>query len=588
MNSAASRKSRHVESAFRVIPCLMEFDRNPAKASSYMKQVQQGLPQSGTQDIGLPPLIEAMMRPEFYPHRPASVELRQTHISYVFLAGDYVYKLKKPVRFPFIDCSSLQKRFTLCADEVRLNSRLSPSVYLGVFPILRNGDGFIFGSSVSEPHPAALEYAVKMRRLPEARMLDRLLAAGLVDRAALRAIAARIADFHARSASERGLEYGSATALRRAISSDLEESKSFIGYTLTEDDFIAIMNFCLAFITAHREIIDERARNGRVREGHGDLRAEHVCLVNDRIDVIDCVEFNERLRYGDVASEIAFLAMDLDRLGALALSDELVAAYAERTGDHDMSSFMPFYKCYRACVRGKVESLRSRDTETPARERAEAADLARRYFALARRYAKLASPAVIAVCGLSGTGKSTIASVVRARTGFNIVQSDRVRKRLAGLAPSQRIRSAYGIGIYSDGFSRLTYYTMLGEATESLRHNRGVILDATFKAAAERNRVRGLAMRFHMPILFVECVVSSEEAVRRLERRMTLSNEASDATPEVYAMQQAEFEPISEVPAASHVTINTDRGQEQVVHDIEAALERVAPSRLQSRGQGSE
>ena len=418
-----------------------------------MTEARGLLEHRGPSASGWPVLVEAMVRPEFYPDSPARVELKQTHISYVFIAGDFVYKVKKPVHFAFLDCSRLADRFRYCREEVRLNARLSPRVYLGVFAIVRRGDSFILGPQVQEEHPEALEYAVKMRRLPEDRMLDVLLAAGKVDSDTIEAIAARIAQFHAGAPSNRGWAYGSAAAIWRNVIEDVAQNESFIGHTLRKDQFTAIDSFCRAFITAHWRTLNDRALDGRVREGHGDLRAEHICLVGKEIDVIDCVEFSEQLRYGDVASEIAFLAMDIERLGAPMLADELVEAYAKIAGDEDLAVFISFYKCYRACVRGKVESLRSLQREVGDTERERARQLASEYFALASHYARRACPCLIMVrtFGLGEIDRRAHASASQGLQGDQLGP----RPQAAGVsrparARPHRLRREH----YSDRFSK--------------------------------------------------------------------------------------------------------------------------------------
>jgi aminoglycoside phosphotransferase family enzyme/predicted kinase len=542
-----------------------------------MIEARGSLEHRGPSGGGLPALAEAMLRPDFYPDSPASVEIKQTHISYVFIGGDFVYKIKKPVHFSFLDCSKLGDRWRYCREEVRLNARLSPRVYLGVFAILKRGDSFVLGPEVTAEHPEAVEYAVKMRRLPKDRMLDALLAAGKVDRDTIKAIAARIAQFHASAPSSRGWTYGSAAATWRNVIEDIAQNESFIGHTLRRDQFTAIDAFCRAFITAHWRVLNDRALDGRVREGHGDLRAEHLCLLNseeNEIDVIDCVEFSERLRYGDVASEIAFLAMDLERLSAPMLADQLVETYAEITGDEDLPVFVPFYKCYRACVRGKVESLRSLEREVADAERERARRLASEYFALASHYARCASPCLIIVCGLSGSGKSTVTRMLQHRKGFKAISSDRTRKGFASLSPHEHVRTDYGANIYSDRFSRITYDAMLAEAEHLLGEGCGAILDATFKTSADRQLALALAARRGVPVLFIECVVSEEEAIRRLKQRASMEGEVSDATPRVYKKQRAEFEPIRELPARNHLRLDTTLRREQLAAEIEAALER--------------
>jgi aminoglycoside phosphotransferase family enzyme/adenylate kinase family enzyme len=528
-------------------------------------------------------LVAAMMQAAFYADPCAEVELKQTHISYVFLAGDYVYKLKKPVRFRFIDCSRLDQRCHFCLEEVRLNSRLSPEVYLGVFAIIRRDGGFALGPKVQGEHPEAVEYVVAMRRLPENRMLDRLVAAGAVDRAKIRALAAKIAAFHAAASTERSWNYGNAPELWRAVTADIAESVGFLGDTLEKEQLAEIDAFCQAFIGSHWKHLNRRAHDGRVREGHGDLRAEHVCMRDDTIDIIDCVEFNARLRYGDVASELAFLAMDLERLGAPLLADELVDSYMAESSDADLVQFIPFYKCYRAYVRGKVESLRSRESEVSAVQREHARTLARGYFNLACRYARLGSPALVVVCGLVGTGKSTLVRLLQKRLGFKAISSDEVRKRLAGVSPNQRMISAYGAGIYSSSFSKVTYQTMIDDAERVLREGAGVIVDATFKRAADRSDIMSLAERLNVPVLFIECVAPKEEIMQRLDRRSESLNETSDATFEVYQAQSREFEPLIEIPSSNHLVVDSTRDPAKVGREIESSLQRLTRFRASPR-----
>ena len=528
---------------------------------------------------GVPPLVDAMRRSQFYPDSPPSVELKQTHISYVFIAGDFVYKVKKPVHFAFLDCSTLTRRFHFCREEVRLNARLSPLVYLGVFAIFKRGTSFVLGPEVRAEHREAVEYAVKMRRLPEDRMLDRLLAADQVDSDKIRAIAARIAEFHASAPSNRGWTYGSAAAVWQGVIAEITQVEGFVGHTLRKDQFSEIEAFFRAFVAAHWRPLNDRAREGHVREGHGDLRAEHICIVNNEIDVIDCVEFSERLRYADVASEIAFLAMDLERLGAPRLGDELVEAYTEAIGDEELAVFVPFYKCYRACVRGKVESLRSLELEVDAAERERASKLARSYFTLAWQYARGASPVLIVVCGLSGSGKSTVARMLQHRKGFKTINSDRVRKGLAAVSAHEHVRTDYGTDIYSERFTRVTYDAMLREADSLLGEGRGAILDATFKSAADRQLALAIAARRGVPVLFVECVISENETIRRLKRRESIRGEVSDATPEIYQRQRADFEAIREIPPRNYLRIDTTGQRESIVAEIEGALQHLSTTR---------
>jgi len=267
--------------------------------------------------------------------------------------------------------------------------------------------------------------------------------------------------------------------------------------------------------------------------------------------------------------------MDFDRLDAPRLADELVEAYAEISGDEDLEVFVPFYKCYRACVRGKVESLKSLEREVGAAEKERARQLASSYFKLASRYAAVGSAALIVVCGLSGSGKSTVARLLQHRKGFKVINSDRVRKRLAAVPAHEHFFTDYRANIYSDRFTKITYDTMLAEAESLIGRGCGAILDATFKGLADRQLALALATRHGVPVLFVECVVSEEEAIRRLEGRRSAQNEVSDATPEVHRRQRAEFQPIHEIPPRNHLRLDTTRQRERLVAEIEDALDHL-------------
>jgi uncharacterized protein len=327
------------------------------------------------------PLVDAMGDPEFYPDRPARVEVRQTHISWVFLAGDYAYKLKKPVRFEFLDYSTRERRRFLCCEELRLNRRLAPAVYLAVLPALRTDRGFELGDETSVGVEVE-DHVVKMRRLPDERMLDRLLRDGSAGAAELAAIAEKLAAFHAACSASHGERYGSPAEIAEVVSANVRECALLVGEVVVPRDFDAVDDFIRSFLRDRAPVFRERTRTGRIREGHGDLRAEHVCLI-DGIQIFDCIEFNERLRTCDVASEVAFLAMDLDFLGMPILADHFVATYVDLTEDGDMATLLPFYKCHRALVRGKVAALTSREWEVAESDIAAARDAASRYFRLA-------------------------------------------------------------------------------------------------------------------------------------------------------------------------------------------------------------
>jgi len=523
----------------------------------------------------LPAIVEAMMRPAFYPERPEKVELIQTHISYVFIAGAFVYKLKKAVRFSFIDCTGLGQRRHLCGEEIRLNRRLAPDVYLGMYPIFRVGADFVLGDKSTE-HQLAVDYVLKMRRLPEERMLDRRLARREVDRATIRGLASVIVNFYRTASPAHASKYGSASELWRLIVGELIDMERLAGLTLSAEQLPIIENYCRGFITSHWEMLNARVEAGRIREGHGDLRCEHICIEGGKISIFDCVEFSERLRTCDLASEVAFLAMDLDRLGAQDLADELVGAVAESTQDEELALLMPFYKCYRAVIRGVVESLRSGQAEIEDRERKAAIVLAGRYFSLACRYAVDAASAIVVVCGLSGTGKSTLAKALQHRFGFPIISSDRTRKKLTAIPAERSAADAYKAGIYAGAITESTYEAMLDDAGHLLSDATGVILDGTFQDPAHRKAALDLAARVRVPILFVECRADDAEIRRRLIERQTKGHDPSDATVEVYLHQREDFVALSEMPASKHLIVDTARPIGEIVSEVKNAMERLS------------
>jgi len=512
-----------------------------------------------------------MMQPAFYPEPPEKVELVQTHISYVFIAGAFVYKLKKAVRFSFIDCTDLERRRHLCDEEIRLNRRLAPDVYIGMFPIFRAGQDFVLGDK-SSGHSMAVDYVLKMRRLPAERMLDRVVARREADPAIIRTLASVIVNFYRGASSAQASRYATAAELWRLVIGETIDMERTVSLSLAAKDLASIDNYCRGFIASHWKMLNARAKAGRVREGHGDLRCEHICIEEGKISIFDCVEFSERLRTCDLASEIAFLAMDLDRLGAPDLADELVGAVAESTQDEELPLLTPFYKCYRAIIRGVVESLRSRQAETEDRERKSAVALASQYFSLARRYAIDAAPAIIVVCGLSGTGKSTLARALQYRLGFPTVSSDRMRKKLASIPIERSAAHAYKAGIYADAITESTYAAMLEESQCLLGDATGTILDATYQDPSHRKAALALAARDEVPILFVECRADDAEIRRLLIERQKAGSNPSDATVEVYLRQREDFVELSEIPRSSHLILNTERPINVIVSEVKNAM----------------
>lgn len=330
----------------------------------------------------LPACIRFLLDPSVYPHGADSVELLQTHISYVLLAGEFVYKIKKPVDFGFLDFTTLAKRKHFCEQELVLNRRLCPTVYLDVVAITREGKGYGLAGS-GEP----VEYAVKMVRLPEEGMMGQVIARGALDRFHLDRIIGVLEPFYAQARTGPEIDrYGSAEAVGRNVWENLQQLEPFVGCSaISREEYEALAAFARRFLT-QEEIFAERIAAGRIREGHGDLYSANICLA-DEVYIFDCIEFNERFRCCDVASDVAFLAMDLDYHGLDELAAYFIDRFAADTRDAMLVQVLRFYKCYRATVRGKIGLLTGHEPEVDQAARQEALARAARYFVLARRYA---------------------------------------------------------------------------------------------------------------------------------------------------------------------------------------------------------
>lgn len=326
-------------------------------------------------------LVEALKDAGAYPHKPKAIELVQTQISFVFLAGNYVYKVKKPVDFGFLDFTTLEKRRFYCNQEVILNRRLCPRVYLGVVPITREGKNFKV-----EGNGRAVEYAVKMLPLPYQRMMDRMLQRDEVTPKMLETVAGRLVDFHRQAElSEDLAKIGGIETVARNAEENFTQVESYVNQTATREQYDRIKHYNDSFLKKNAALFAKRIKDGRIRDCHGDLHAAHICFI-DGLCIYDCIEFNDRFRYIDVASEVAFLAMDLDFHRHPELAKQFVKAYVKASGDSELLKLLDFYKCYRACVRGKVEGFKLNDPHISEDQKTKILITARRYFELAESY----------------------------------------------------------------------------------------------------------------------------------------------------------------------------------------------------------
>lgn len=497
-------------------------------------------------------VVEALSDPGFYPHGPDSVEVRRTHASVAFLAGDEVYKLKKPVNFGFLDYSTLAQRRRMCLLEVTLNQRLAPAVYLGVVGVTMGAAGLQLGGVGT-----VVEHLVHMRRLPDAAALSARLAADDVGEAEVREVARKVAAFH-RQAERSGLinTFGQPHVVISNVNENFQQTRRFVGTTITTAAYTEIVTYASAFLMANRAVIQARVDAGQVCDGHGDLRCEHVYLA-EALQIIDCIEFNDRLRYGDVAADFGFLAMDLEAYGAPDLAAALVDEYQTATAA-DLAPVLDFYCCYRAFIRGKVASLRLDDPDLEADARHAARREAQRYFQLARRIARGARrPSLIITSGVSGTGKSTLARELELVLATPRYEADTVRKMLAGVEPSSRQSTELGQGIYGPEMSQRTYAHLLEQAELQLARGRSVILDATYQRRKHRLAARAVAERSGAAFYVVHCDADDALVRERILRREDDPERTSDAGLEIYLAQRKHFEPVDELPAGEVVTVDT-------------------------------
>jgi hypothetical protein len=327
------------------------------------------------------PIVRALLESQAYPHKPHKIELVQTQMSFIFLTGEYVYKIKKSVNLGYLDYTTLEKRLFFCHQELELNRRLCPGAYLAVVPVVEEKGRFRV-----EEQDKAIEYAVKMKQLPQDRMMDVLLPRGQVTQEMIAKVAEKLVSFHEKAETNQKIAaFGKLDVIRQNTDENFAQTEKYIGISITTEEYQHIKNYTDNFIDSNTSLFDKRVREGKIRDCHGDLHAAHVCFTDD-ICIYDCIEFNDRFRYSDVVSEIAFLAMDLDRYQQSGLSLHLVNTYVELSHDEELLKLLNFYKCYRAYVRGKVESFKLDDPYIPEEEKAKLLTAARTYFQLAESY----------------------------------------------------------------------------------------------------------------------------------------------------------------------------------------------------------
>ena len=497
-----------------------------------------------------------------YRGKSAPIRVLQTHASYLALAGRHVFKVKKRVNFGFLDFSTLEKRRHFCEREVLLNRRLCPGIYLGVVPISMDEERLAFGL-----RGEIVEYAVKMRRLPERYFMPRLLRDGKVAARDVEAIIATLAPFYkAQEPTPEIAGWGRISKLRISTDENFRQLKEFIGTTISRPALDAIRLYTNGFFRRHAALFAARVRERRIRDCHGDLHLEHIHLSPSRLTIFDCIEFNDRFRYIDVANDAAFLAMDFDFHGRPDFARRFATRTARALADPGMLQLLDFYKCYRASVRGKVESLRKFTPGVPAAERRECRARAERYLRLALQYAIRGSePMVLIVMGRAGSGKSTLARSLRRELDWEVFSSDRTRKELGGVPLHVRGAEPERRRLYSKAMSDKTYAALARHAAAQARQQRSVILDATFGSRRRRDQLRKVLARAGVDYCFFETRAATATIKHRLEERERSAGEISDARLDDLPLLTRTYERPTELESQHFLAVKTARTCEAVV-----------------------
>lgn len=474
-------------------------------------------------------IAKALLKKEAYSEDIRYIKLLQTHISWVFLTGKYAYKVKKPVNFGFLDYSTLEKRRFFCFKEVELNRRLSPDIYIGVVPIKDNNGNITIGGKGK-----IIDYAVKMIEMPQEKMMDELLEKNKVSKEIIEKIAYIISNFHQKAERNTDIDkFGEIRTIKNNTDENFMQTKDYIDNLITRHQYDALFKYTDDFYKENKDLFAKRIKQGRICDCHGDLYSKNICVM-DNIYIYDCIEFNDRFRYSDTASDVAFLAMDLDFHNEKELSQYFISSYAGFSHDCNLSSIVPFYKIYRAYVRGKVHAFQSND------------ETSRQYFDLSYSYIpKKYKPTLFCIMGLTGTGKTTISEELAKRLNSLIFHSDYVRKELLSISPYKKELVSYNEGIYASQATEKTYTEMIKRAKNALKQGQNVILDATYREKKKRKTVQNELAKLGIEPIFVETICKEKEIKERLKKREK-EKTVSDGRWEIYVKQKEEFEHLSE------------------------------------------
>ena len=504
--------------------------------------------------------IANMLKPEVYDHPVKNIELIETHISWVILTGDFAYKIKKPVDFGFLDFSTLENRFDFCNQELRLNRRLAPAIYLQVVAIT---------GSKKHPRISALdklhgieviEYAVKMAQFPQSAQVDNMLAAGEIKAEAMDAIATMVADFHQTvEVADESMEYGNTNAVHQPVAENFTQINEHLDTGPYKETLAALEQWSEAEFIKLEAVFRQRKTDGFVRECHGDMHLRNLVWLESGPSAFDCIEFNPKLRWIDVMSEIAFLVMDLQDRKQNQLASRFLNSYLEVTGDYAGLSVLPYYLCYRALVRAKVNALRMEQKQTTEKEIKQSLAEFESYLRLAAAYTQPPTPRLIIMRGLSASGKSTVSGRLVELMGAIRIRSDVERKRLFGInpdsvAPGGSTADKIDTGIYSKQASSKTY-TKLAELAEMIiSAGYSVIVDAAFLEYDKRRPFQQLASALAVSYVIIEVTAAADILRQRIVNR---KHDVSDADLRVLEHQLTNWQPLHKDEIDTAISVDT-------------------------------
>jgi uncharacterized protein len=514
-------------------------------------------------------LIQALQDPQRYDHPVSDFTLYETHISWVLLTGEFAYKIKKPVDFGFLDFSTLERRRHFCAEEIRLNSRLAPSLYLDVRPITGSPESPRVGGD-GEP----FEYAVRMHQFDPHQMLDELYEKGRLQAAHMDELADQMADFHENLPATRDA-LGTPSRVRADAEENFQQILPLLDEPANDDDLERLAVWTRETFERLEPHLARRHQQGHVRECHGDLHLANITLYRNRVTVFDCIEFSEGLRWIDTCNDLAFLLMDLEHRGAPQLANRVLNRYLQLSGDFDGLPLLDFYKAYRATVRAKIALLTRGNPGLSDQEKQRLLDQYQSYIDLAQRYATPRTPYLLVTTGVSGSGKSWLSQRLSQSLDLLWLRSDVERKRLFGLKPLANSHAEPDADIYTARATRETYQRLAELAADALAVGYPVIVDAAALHQAERDQLIQVAASRKLPHLLLACTAPESRLRQRLRDRAEQGADPSEADEVIMERQQAVAEPIAEAERA--YTLEVDTTADDVVNDLASRIrQRVA------------